>query len=139
MKCSAFHPGGSVFFFALFAMLILTLALGILVAPLAAVAQPPGKVYRIGYLGTVPHPPTGGMRSWTGCVSEGIAKGGTSSSSAGSRKATRSDFQSSPPSWSGSGSISSSCPRRPQLSPPSTRPRRFRSSFRRLSIPWERG
>jgi len=43
-------------FFALFAMRILTLALGILVAPLAAEAQPPGKVYRIGYLGTTPPP-----------------------------------------------------------------------------------
>ena len=56
MKCSAFLPGGRVFFFALFAMLILTLALGILVAPLAAEAQPPGKVYRIGYLATIPPP-----------------------------------------------------------------------------------
>lgn len=39
--------------------LIVTLALGILVAPLAARAQPPGKVYRIGYL----HP--GSVRSAT--------------------------------------------------------------------------
>jgi ABC-type uncharacterized transport system substrate-binding protein len=43
-------------FFALFAMRILTLALGILVAPFAAEAQPPGKVYRIGYLDTTPTP-----------------------------------------------------------------------------------
>jgi len=56
MKCSAFHPGGRVFFFALCALLILTLALGILVAPLAAEAQAPGKVFRIGYLGTTPPP-----------------------------------------------------------------------------------
>jgi ABC-type uncharacterized transport system substrate-binding protein len=34
--------------------LLITLALAILVAPLAAEAQPPGKVYRIGYLGTDP-------------------------------------------------------------------------------------
>jgi putative tryptophan/tyrosine transport system substrate-binding protein len=54
MKGSAFHPWGRVFFFALFAMLILTLALGILAAPLAAEPQPPVKVYRIGYLGTTP-------------------------------------------------------------------------------------
>jgi putative tryptophan/tyrosine transport system substrate-binding protein len=33
----------------------ITLALGLLVAPLAA-APPPGKVYRIGYLGTDPPP-----------------------------------------------------------------------------------
>jgi len=56
MQCSAFHPGGRVFFFALCAMLNFTLALGILVAPLAAEAQPSGKVYRIGYLGTTPPP-----------------------------------------------------------------------------------
>jgi ABC-type uncharacterized transport system substrate-binding protein len=37
--------------------LLVTLAFGLLVAPLAAVAQPPGKVYRIGFLSTSP-PPT---------------------------------------------------------------------------------
>jgi putative ABC transport system substrate-binding protein len=37
-------------------MRILTLALGLLVAPLAAEAQPPGKVYRIGFLSTNPPP-----------------------------------------------------------------------------------
>jgi putative ABC transport system substrate-binding protein len=57
MKCSAFHPWGSVFSFALCAMLLLTLGLGLLVAPLAAEPQPPGQVYRIGYLGTAPPPP----------------------------------------------------------------------------------
>ena len=36
--------------------LIVTLALALLVATLAAGAQPPGKVYRIGYVGTVPPP-----------------------------------------------------------------------------------
>ena len=51
MTCSAFRPGGRVFFFALFAMLIFTLALGLLVAPLAAEAQQPGKVARVGFLG----------------------------------------------------------------------------------------
>ena len=56
MQCSAFHSEGRVCFFALCAMRILTLALGILVAPLAAEAQPPGKVYRIGYLATIPPP-----------------------------------------------------------------------------------
>ena len=35
---------------------IVTLLLSLLVVPLAAVAQPPGKVYRIGYLGTNPPP-----------------------------------------------------------------------------------
>jgi putative tryptophan/tyrosine transport system substrate-binding protein len=54
MKYRAFHPGGRVFFFALCAMLILTLAFDLLVAPLAAEAQPPGKVYRIGFLSTDP-------------------------------------------------------------------------------------
>ena len=34
-----------------------TLLLSLLAVPLAAVAQPPGKVYRIGYLGTAPPPP----------------------------------------------------------------------------------
>jgi ABC-type uncharacterized transport system substrate-binding protein len=34
--------------------LLITLALGLLVAPLAADAQPPGKLYRIGYLGATP-------------------------------------------------------------------------------------
>jgi putative tryptophan/tyrosine transport system substrate-binding protein len=35
-------------------VLLVTLALGLLVAPLAVDAQPPDKVYRIGYLGTDP-------------------------------------------------------------------------------------
>jgi hypothetical protein len=34
---------------------IVTLLLSLLVVPLAAEAQPLGKVYRIGYLGTEPH------------------------------------------------------------------------------------
>jgi ABC-type uncharacterized transport system substrate-binding protein len=37
-------------------VLLVTLALGFLVAPLAAEAQPPDKVYRIGYLDTTPMP-----------------------------------------------------------------------------------
>ena len=40
-----------------------TLLLSLLAVPLAAVAQPPGKVYRIGYLGTGAPAPTGGRRS----------------------------------------------------------------------------
>jgi putative ABC transport system substrate-binding protein len=64
MQCSAFHPGGSVCFFALCAMRILTLALGLLVAPLTAQAQPPGKVYRIGFLSTDPPPASG----WDGLL-----------------------------------------------------------------------
>jgi putative ABC transport system substrate-binding protein len=36
--------------------IIVILTLSILVAPLAAEAQPPGKVYRIGYLDTTPPP-----------------------------------------------------------------------------------
>jgi hypothetical protein len=36
---------------------IVTLALGILLAPLAAEAQPPGKVWRIGYLAGSPRVP----------------------------------------------------------------------------------
>ena len=59
MQCSAFHPGGNVCFFALCAMRIFTLALGLLVAPLTAQAQPPGKVYRIGFLSTDPPPARG--------------------------------------------------------------------------------
>jgi hypothetical protein len=43
--------------------LILTLALSLLVAPLAAKAQPTGQVYRIGYLATAP--PT---RPGVGCA-----------------------------------------------------------------------
>jgi putative ABC transport system substrate-binding protein len=35
---------------------LVALALGILGVPLAAEAQPPGKVYRIGYLATIPPP-----------------------------------------------------------------------------------
>ncbi len=38
------------------ATLLVTLALGLLVAPLAAKAQPPGKVPRLGYLGDTPGP-----------------------------------------------------------------------------------
>jgi putative ABC transport system substrate-binding protein len=37
-------------------VLLVTLALGPLVAPLPATAQPPGKVYRIGYLAAIPPP-----------------------------------------------------------------------------------
>jgi putative ABC transport system substrate-binding protein len=51
MKCSAFHPWRSVCFFGLFAMLILTLALSTLVAPLAATARPAGGPVTVGYLG----------------------------------------------------------------------------------------
>jgi ABC-type uncharacterized transport system substrate-binding protein len=36
--------------------LIVTLALNLLTAPLPSTAQPPGKVYRIGYLATIPPP-----------------------------------------------------------------------------------
>ena len=36
---------------------IMMLTLSLLAAPLTAKAQPPGKVYRIGYLATIP-PPT---------------------------------------------------------------------------------
>jgi putative tryptophan/tyrosine transport system substrate-binding protein len=50
MKCSVFHPGGRVFFFALCVILILTLALGIFMAPRAAEARQPVKVHRIGVL-----------------------------------------------------------------------------------------
>jgi putative tryptophan/tyrosine transport system substrate-binding protein len=50
MKCSAYHPGSKVFFFALFAMLLLTLALGILVASLTVEAQSAGNIARIGVL-----------------------------------------------------------------------------------------
>jgi putative ABC transport system substrate-binding protein len=53
MKCRAFHPGGSMCFFALCATLLLTLALGLLMVPLAADAQPAGKMPRIGFLHTV--------------------------------------------------------------------------------------
>ena len=35
---------------------IVTLTLSLLVAPLAAETQPPGKVYRIGYLAVTPPP-----------------------------------------------------------------------------------
>jgi ABC-type uncharacterized transport system substrate-binding protein len=71
MQCRAFHPGGRVFFFALCAMLLLTLALGLLVAPLAAEAQPPGKVYRIGYLGTDPPP-----ADWWDALLDGLRERG---------------------------------------------------------------
>ena len=46
MKCSVFHPGGRVFFFALCVILILTLALGIFMASRAAEARQPVKVHR---------------------------------------------------------------------------------------------
>src|SRR5919109_3078675 len=35
---------------------VMMLTLSLLAAPLAAEAQPPGKVYRIGYLATIPPP-----------------------------------------------------------------------------------
>jgi hypothetical protein len=48
MQCNGLHRGDSVRYFALCAML--TFALGLLVAPLAADAQPPTKARRIGVL-----------------------------------------------------------------------------------------
>ena len=36
---------------------IVTLLVSLLAGPLAAAAQPLGKVYRIGFLSTDPHPP----------------------------------------------------------------------------------
>ena len=86
-----------------------------------------------------PHPPLCGRRSWTGCGSAGRAQGGTSSSSADSRTATRSASRRSPPNWSSSGSIASLRSQHPPLSPPRTRPRRCRSACRRRSIPWAQG
>jgi len=71
MKCRVFHPGGRVFFFALCAMLILTLAFGLLVAPLAAEAPPLGKVYRIGSLGTDPPP-----ADWWDALLDGLRERG---------------------------------------------------------------
>ncbi len=44
--------------------LILTLALGVLVAPLAAGAEQPGKVFRIGILGNIPLADPEGARLW---------------------------------------------------------------------------
>jgi putative ABC transport system substrate-binding protein len=50
MKCSVFHLGDRVFFFALCALLILTFTLRILMASHAAEAKQPVKVHRIGVL-----------------------------------------------------------------------------------------
>jgi len=49
--------------------LAVTLTLSLFLAPLAAEAQPAGKVYRIGFLGTTP--PTAPERSW-GAFLEGL-------------------------------------------------------------------
>jgi ABC-type uncharacterized transport system substrate-binding protein len=75
MQCSTFPPGGSVCFFALCAMLILTRVLGLLVAPLAAEAQPPGKVYRIGFLSTDPPPARGWDALLDGLRERGYSEG----------------------------------------------------------------
>jgi putative tryptophan/tyrosine transport system substrate-binding protein len=50
---------------------ISTLAGGLLAAPLAAEAQPAGKVYRIGILGNVPLSDTEGARLW-GALTQGL-------------------------------------------------------------------
>src|SRR5262245_58752560 len=50
MKCSVVHPGGSVCCLALWAIHLLTLTLGLLVALRAAEAREPVKVPRIGVL-----------------------------------------------------------------------------------------
>ena len=39
---------------------------GLLSAPLAAEAQPPGKVFRLGVLGTIPLTEPGASRIWDG-------------------------------------------------------------------------
>ncbi len=48
-----------------------TLTVGLLAAPLAAEAQPAGKVYRIGILGNVPLSDTEGARLW-GALTQGL-------------------------------------------------------------------
>src|SRR5262245_60527870 len=114
-------------------------AVMLLTVAVLAEAQQPGKVYRIGYLGTNPPP-----ADWWDALLDGLRERGYSEGrnlvferwfSEGNASA----FRRSPPRWSNAGSISSSCTQRPPRSPPSTRPRRFRSFFRRRSIPWERG
>ena len=51
MQCSSFQPEGGVLIFVPLAMLLLTLASGILVVPLSSDAQRPVQVHRIGVLG----------------------------------------------------------------------------------------
>jgi putative ABC transport system substrate-binding protein len=57
MQCSSFQPEGGVLIFVPLAMLLLTLASGILVVPLSSDAQRPVQVHRIGVLvGGAPDP-----------------------------------------------------------------------------------
>ena len=57
MQCSSFQPEGGVLIFVPLAMLLLTLASGILVVPLSSDAQRPVQVHRIGVLGgSAPYP-----------------------------------------------------------------------------------
>jgi ABC-type uncharacterized transport system substrate-binding protein len=52
--------------------LLVTLALGLLVAPLTAEGQPPAKVYRIGYLASSPPPPARGASASLEVFREGL-------------------------------------------------------------------
>src|SRR5437762_9379803 len=52
---------------------IVTVLLSLLAVPLAAAAQPPGKVYRIGYLGTNPPP-----ADWWDALLDGLRERGYS-------------------------------------------------------------
>jgi hypothetical protein len=78
-----------------------TLAGGLLAAPLAAGAQPPGKVYRIGYLdATTARVPFG--RSGKGCASSGGSGARISPSSIDLGRVGSTGYPTSRPSWSGS-------------------------------------
>jgi putative ABC transport system substrate-binding protein len=139
MKCSAFHPGGRVFFFALFAMLILALAFGILVAPFAAEAQPPSKVYRIGYLDTTPPP----APLWDALL-EGLRERGYSEGRnlVFERRFSEGNAERFSEFAAEMVRLRVDCilvSTTPAALAAKHATRRFRSSFRRRSIPWARG
>ena len=118
---------------------IVTVLLSLLAVPLAAAAQPPGQVYRIGYLGTTPPP----AHRWDALL-DGLRERGYSEGRnlAFERRLSQGQAERFP-------KLAAELVQlrvdlilvhtTPQRSPPGTRPRRFRSSFRRRSIPWERG
>jgi hypothetical protein len=88
--------------------LLITLTLGLLMAPLAADAQPPGQVYRIGFLST--NPPLAHL--WEalldGLRERGYREGQNLVFERRFSEGHAERFPEWPPSWSGSASIVSS-------------------------------
>ena len=103
---------------------LVTLALSLLMAPLAAAAQPRGKIPLVDVLRPTSSTDPLTRRSGKGCATSGTWRGTTFALSAGSPRASTSGCPSWRPNWSGCRSTSSSprawnrrCPARNRWDP----------------------